>query len=218
MTRSERVLTLFRNLVVASLFALVFLLMGPLPVVAQEGFAGLCSVFLQQEQTELEDLELAIQQDETRLGVAEEIFVLLDDLWQNDLVGRLPYLGVKHRRDAAEINLERDRRRLSRQQAVVEQYRLACSVPLDREQVPDDRRALEEAYQRYLDADCELRMLDVAVFETDLEYHQEILRSALDLRQSDIASRQQVLFAEQDVQLTLKQLDQARQRRARCEQ
>ncbi len=218
MTRSERVLGLSRHFVVSTLSALGCLLLGPLPVVAQEGFAGLCPLFLQQEQTELEDLELAIQQDETRLEVAEEIFVLLDGLWQNDLVERLPYLGVKHRRDAEEISLERARRRLDRQQAVVEQYRLACSTPLGQEQVSDDRRALEEAYQRYLDADCELRVLDVAVFEVDLEYHQEILQSAVELRQSDIASRQQVLFAEQDLQLTLTQLEQARQRTARCQQ
>ncbi len=218
MTRSERVLGLSRHFVVSTLSALGCLFWGPLPVVAQEGFAGLCPLFLQQEQTELEDLELAIQQDETRLEVSEEIFFLLDGLWQNDLVERLPYLGVKHRRDAEEISLERARRRLDRQQAVVEQYRLACSTPLGQEQVSDDRRALEEAYQRYLDADCELRVLDVAVFEVDLEYHQEILQSAVDLRQSDIASRQQVLFAEQDLQLTLTQLEQARQRTARCQQ
>ncbi len=218
MTRNERMLGLSRHSVVSTLSALGCLLLGPLPVVAQEGFAGLCPLFLQQEQTELEDLELAIQQDETRLEVAEEIFVLLNGLWQNDLVERLPYLGVKHRRDAEEISLERARRRLDRQQAVVEQYRLACSTPLGQEQVSDDRRALEEAYQRYLDADCELRVLDVAVFEVDLEYHQDLLKSALELRQSDIASRQQVLFAEQDLQLTLTQLEQARQRTARCQQ
>jgi len=43
-----------------------------------------------------------------------------------------------------------------------------------------------------------------------------MLQSAHDLRQSDIASRQQVLFAEQDVQLTLQQLELARRRAARC--
>ena len=56
----------------------------------------------------------------------------------------------------------------------------------------------------------------MAAFEVDLEYYQEILQSARDLRLNDIASRQQVLFAEQDVQLTLKQLGLARQRAARC--
>jgi hypothetical protein len=194
------------------------MLLHPLPVVAQDGFAGLCPLFLQQMQTELEDLELAFQLDETQLEVAEEIFVLVDGLWQNDLFERLPYLSVKHRRDAAEVSLELARRRVGRQQAVVEQYRLACSARSAQEQTSDDRRALEEAHRRYLDADCQVRVLDVAVFEVDLEYHQEILTGARDLRQSDIASRQEVLFAERDVELTLKQLAQARQRTARCQQ
>jgi hypothetical protein len=190
----------------------------PPPLVAQEGFAGLCPLFLQQEQTELEDLELTVRLDETGLEVAEEIFFLVDGLWQNEIVQRLPYLAVKHSRDAAEIGLERSRRQLDRQQAVVEQYHLVCPAPSEGQQTSDARGALEEAYQRYLDADCEVRVLDVAVFEVDLEYQEDVLESALALRQDDIASRQQVLFAERDVQSTLKQLEQARQRVARCRQ
>jgi len=209
---------LSRRFVLTTLCALTCALLLPLPAVAQDGFAGLCPLFLQQAQTELEDLELAVQLEETRLEVAEEIFVLLDGLWQNDLVGHLPYLGVKHRRDVAAVNLEQARRRLDRQQAVVEQYGLACSAPEAEEQTSGDRRALEEAYERYLAADCEVRVLDVAVFEVDLEYFQQVLQSSRDLRQDDIASRQQVLFAEQDVQEALHQLEQASQRVARCRQ
>lgn len=206
-----------RHLVPAILCALTCVLLRPLPAAAQDGLAGLCPLFLQQQQTEMEDLELAVQQDETRLAVAEEIFVLLDGLWQNDLVGRLPYLGAKHRYDAAEINLQRTRRQLDRQHASLEQYRLACSASTG-EETADDRRALDEAHQRYVDADCDLRGLDVNLFEVDLDYYQEVLDSAADLRQSDIASRQQVLFAEQDLQLTLERLEQASQRAARCRQ
>ena len=211
-------LTLPRYLVAATLCALGCLLLSPSAAGAQEGFAGLCSLFMQQTQAELEDLGLAVQQDETRFEVAEEIFALIDDMWQNDLVERLPYLAVKHRRDVAEVSLEQARRRRDRQRAVVDQYGLACSASPRGRQAPDDPGTIEEAHQRYLDADCELRALDVAVSEIDLEYHQEILESALDLRQNDIASRQQVLYAERDVQLTLKELELARQRAARCRQ
>lgn len=208
---------LSRQFLVTTLCALTCVLLFPPPVVAQDGFAGLCPLFLRQGQIELEDLELAIQTDETRLEVAEEIFVLVDGLYQNDLFERLPYLAVKHRRDAARISLERARRQLDRQQAVLEQYRLACSDPSGQEHTPERTRALEEAYQRYIDADCQVRVLDVAVFEVDLQYHQQLQQSSLDLRQSDIASRQQVLFAEEEVQLTLQQLELARQRVARCQ-
>lgn len=211
-------LTLPRHLVAATLCALGCLLLSPSAAGAQEGFAGLCSLFMQQTQAELEDLDLAVQQNETRFEVAEEIFVLVDDMWRNDLVERLPYLAVKHRRDVAEVSLEQARRRRDRQRAVVDQYGLACSASPRGQQAPDDPGTIEEAHQRYLDADCELRALDVAVSEIDLEYHQEILESAIDLRQNDIASRQQVLYAERDVQLTLNELELALQRAARCRQ
>jgi len=162
------VLKLPRRLVVTTLCALTCVLLPAPPAMAQDGFDGLCPLFLQQERTELEDLELAVQLDETRLVVAEEIFFLLEGLWQNDLVGRLPYLSAKHRRDVAENGVELARRRIDRQQAAVEQYRLVCSAAPEHEQTSDDRRALEEAHQRYLDADCRVRTLDVTVFEIDL--------------------------------------------------
>jgi hypothetical protein len=206
-----------RLLVATTLTALVFPASWPPPAAAQEGFAGLCAVLLHQEQTELEDLALTAQQDQTRLGAAEEIFMLLDELWHNDLVERLPYLGVKHRRDVAALTLERTRQQEARQLAVLEQYRLACSVPSEQGQAAGNGGTIREA-ERYRAADCEVRTLDVAMFEVDLEYQQELLRSALSLRQNDVASRQQVLFAERDVELTQEELGLARRRAAACRQ
>jgi len=211
-------LKLSRRFLVTTLCALTCVLLCPLPAAAQDGFAGLCSLFSHQQQIELEELELAVQLDETRLVVAEEIFVLLDSLYQNDLVGHLPYLGAKHRYDAAELNVQQAQARRRRQLAVARQYQLACSATEEQDQGTDGSRTLDEARQRYVDADCELRVIDVELFEIDLEYYQELLASAADLRQSDIASRQQVLFAEEDVQVTLEQLQLARQRAGRCGQ
>ena len=201
-----------------ALCALTCALLGRLPVLAQDEFAALCPFFLHERQSELEDLELAIQLDQTRLELAEEIFVLLDGLWKNDAVQRLVYLAGKHHRDVAKVSLERARRRLERQQAVVEQYGLICSTLFTAEGAAEQRRALEQAYQRYLEADCEVRVLDVAVIEVNLGHHQENLKSALDLRRNDVASQQQVILAERDVELMLKQLAHTRQRAAGCEQ
>lgn len=197
-----------------SLCALACAALPPARAAAQNGVDGLCALFLHREETELEDLELEVGLEETRLEVAEELFVLVEGLWNNDLFERLPYLGVKHRRDAARISVDRARQRVARQQALVEQYRLACAAPQER--AAGHRRALEEAHQHYLEADCALRALDAAAFETDLQHQQEILESARELRLNDVASRQQVLFAERDVELTLDQLEQAMQRIRRC--
>ncbi len=213
-----RALKLSRQFMATALCALNCVLLGQLPVLAHDGLAELCPFFLHDRQTELDNLELTVQLDETRLELAEEIFVLLDGLWKDDAVERLTYLAGKHHRDVAKVSLERARRRLERQQAVVEQYHLVCSAVSAEERAREKLRALEQAYQRYLEADCELRELHVAVYEVELDYHQQIHQSAVELRQSDIASRQQVLFAEQDAQLTLTLLEQARQRTARCQQ
>ncbi len=199
-----------------ALCALNCVWLGQLPVLAHDGLVALCPFVLDERQTELDDLELAVQLDQTRLELAEEIFVLLDGLWENDAVERLTYLEGKHHRDVAKISLKRARRRLERQQAVVEQYRLVCSAPFAEERAPEKRRAIEQAYQRYLDSDCEVRALDVAVIEANLRHHQENLKSALDLRKDEIVSREQVILAERDVELMRKELEQARQRASRC--
>ena len=212
-----RLLRLRRSFVATALYALSCALLAPLPALAQDGLAALCPFLLQETQTDLDDLELAIQLDETRLLLAEEIFVLLDGLWQNDAVERLTYLEGKHHRDVAEVSLERARQRLVRQHAVLEQYRLVCSAAFAEEPAPKKQPALERAYQRYLEADCEVRALDVKVVEVNLGHHQENLKSILELRANEIASRLQVLLAERDVELMLKELEQARQRSARCQ-
>ena len=198
-----------RSFVATAQFAVSGVLLAALPTQAQDGLAALCPLLVQEAQTDLDDLALAIQLDETRLQLAEEIFVLLDGLWQNDAVERLSYLEGKHHRDVAEVSLERARHRLVRQHAVVEQYGLVCSAE---EPAGEGQRALERAHQRYLEADCEVRELDVAVVEVNLGHHEENLKSILELRANDIASRLQVLLAERDVELMLKELEHSRQR------
>ncbi len=199
-----------RQFAAMALCALGCVSSGQLPVLAHDGLDPLCPFLLQERQIELDNLELAVQLDQTRLGVAEEVFVLLDGLWNNDAVERLAYLAGKHHRDTARVSLERARRRVERQQAVVEQYRLVCSTPVEEQ--------LSSAYRRYRETDCEVRALDIKVIEINLEHHRENLASILDLLENEVASRHQVILEERDVELMQKQLEQARQRAARCRQ
>ena len=201
-----------------ALWALGCVSSGQLPVLAHDGLDALCPFLLQERQIELDNLELAVQLDQTRLGVAEEIFVLLDGLWDNDAVERLTYLAGKHHRDTARVSLERARRRVERQQAVVEQYRLVCSTAVEEQLSSEKRRGLEQAYRRYREMDCEVRALDIEVIEINLEHHRENLASILDLLENEVASRHQVILEERDVELMEKQLEQSRQRAARCRQ
>jgi len=202
--------------VAAALCVLGAILLTPMSAAAQEGFNSLCPLLLQQTGVELEDLAVVVQNEQTRLAVDEEIFSLVDDLWQNDLIERLPYLSVKHRRDVAAVNVQQSKARHERQQASVDQYRHVCLTSSDTEESPEDSGTIEEARERYFAAECRLRSLDVSAFEIDLEYQQVLLDSQMNLRQNDIASRQQVAYAERDVALTTQQLELARRRVELC--
>ena len=83
---------------------------------------------------------------------------------------------------------------------------------------PTARFSLGRPRDRYRVADCAIRGLEVDLFEVDLAYEQEVLTSARNLRQSDIASVQQVLAAERAVELTRQQLELAHQRAERSQQ
>jgi hypothetical protein len=209
---------LSRRFLPALVCAVAVLVVSPLPAAAQEGFEGLCSLLRLQHRLELEDLELEVQHDETRLRVAEELYALVEGLWQNDIMERLPYMGVKHRRDAALVSLELSRQELERQHAIFDQYELACAPPSEEQRSSEGGGSIEEAFARYEVADCAVRELEVRAFEVDLEYYNEVLDASQSLRLNDVASRQQVLFAERDVEVTEQQLAQARRRVERCRQ
>lgn len=201
-----------RRRVGVALSVVLFAMSAPGSATAQEGFPALCALLTHQARIELEDLELAVATDVTRLEVDERIFALLDELWQNELIERLIYQAVKHRRDSSAISVQVGQARVSRQQAVLEQHRLAC-----REAGAGDTSAsLADLQAGYDTADCSIRQLEVQQFEVDLAYQQEVLTSARNLRQSDIASVQQVLTAERDVDLTQQRLELAMERAARC--
>ncbi|MEE2776754.1 MAG: hypothetical protein VYE73_08320 [Acidobacteriota bacterium] len=193
-----------------------FALLAPFTSLAQDSLYELCPLLLFERESELDELALAIQLDETRLALAEEIFVLQNGLWKNDMVERLTYLEAKHHRDVAAVSLERARWRLERQQAVVRQFRLGCAGVSEEDKAQQRTLAIKEAHRRYLAADCEVRALDVAVVEVNLGHHQEDLKSVINLQQNDIASREQVMFAERDVEMLIEQLEQARQRAEHC--
>lgn len=193
-----------------------FVLLGPVPIVSPDGLYPLCPLVLHERQVELDDLELDVQLAKTRLEVSEELFVFLDGLWGDDSVADLDYLQGKHHLERDKVELERARQLVKRQQAILEQSRLVCSALYDEESESEERRALQQAYRRYREADCEVRALDIAIAEVNLEHHRDNLESILNLRRSDIASRQEVILVKRDVDLLVQQIQQAQQRVARC--
>jgi hypothetical protein len=188
----------------------------PATLLADDAPHPLCRFILHDERTERDDLELEVGLARSELDAAEQIFLLLDDLWKNDAVERLLFSRGKHDRDVAALELERRRLLLERQVAIVEQYDLFCGAVFADRVTDEDRRAMDVAHRRYRKADCDALAVSVAIAASDLEFQREVLASVVDLRRNDVATRQDVILAERDVEMTEKRQEQAKRRVQRC--
>ena len=184
---------------------------------AQQPASLICQLVLEEEGRERDDLDLNLRQTLTQMQAAERIHALLDDLWKKKAVERLVYLRGKHNREIAIIEHDRAGFMLERQQAALEQYRLACEAFSARETAGDKIRvAVEEALLRYRRANCEVQAADERRADADLSYFEQVLVSARDLRASDVGTEQDVILAERDVEMARARQEQTRTRVARC--
>ena len=180
---------------------------GVLPAFADDAVYRICSLVRHQEQVDREELELEVELAEAHGTAAESIFGLVDRLWESDAVERIVYLAARHERDVAVLDVKRSQLLLQRQEAEIEQLAGICS-PLDSDETAEDRRVeLEQAHRRYLQADCHRIGNDLAIAEVDLAYFSEFLASVNDLREHDVATAQDVIRAERDVEMARKRVE-----------
>jgi hypothetical protein len=199
----------------------VLLTMLPLFAIDVEGAEGvndadqaICTLILYQERRDLDEWELGVDLAKTRLAAAESIFELVDALWKEDLIERFIHLTAQHERDVARIDVKRQALLVKRQEALTEQFASLCSG--DGSQETQTRR--EEAYRRYLQADCHRTGKDLAIAEVDLAYLSEVLESVHDLRENDVATRQDVIRAEEDVENARRRVEHYAPRVNACKQ
>ena len=167
----------------------------------------LCVLILHQERVELEERELAVDLALSRSNAEESIFALVDALWKDDLIERIGYLTAKHNKDVAVIHVKRRELLLKRQDALIEQLASICPPSGDREIEVDRGARREDAHRRYLQADCHRIGKDLAIAEVDLAYLTEFLANVKDLRENDVATRQEVIRAEEQVELARKRVE-----------
>jgi hypothetical protein len=175
-----------------------------------------CRLLFREELGDREDLELAVELAASERVATEEIFELLDGLWKHDAVPRLVYLAGKHDRDVAKLEHERQGLLLERQEALIDQLRLVCGEASPGDLSESDRLAYDRAHARYLDADCGRLAKQSAMARVDLAYRQELLESVHDLRENDVATRQDVIRAERDLAKARQRLEQGGPRAERC--
>ncbi len=183
---------------------------------ADETVPAICPLILHQERVDGEERELAVELAESRLTAATASFTLVEELLENDAVERMVYLTVKHDHDVAEIELKRQRLLLKRKEAEIDQYASVCS-PAGSDETEADRRAgFDDARRRYLQADCHRIGKELAIAEVDLAYRSEVLASVRDLRKHAVATRQDVIRAELDVDMARKRVEDQRRRVQEC--
>ena len=155
----------------------------------------LCPLVQHQVRVDLEERELDIDLAISRSNAAEAIFSLADELWKDELIERLRYLAIKHEKDVSALQVQRRRLLLERQKAKRDVYSRYCAVS------GDGRAArIDEAQRRYEQADCHRIGKDLAIAEVDLVYLKEVLTSVTDLRENDVATRDDVIEAEKNVE------------------
>ena len=157
----------------------------------------LCSIVRHQQQIHLEQAQLAARLAESRSAAADAIFALVDELRANDAVEPMVHLRAKFDRDSTVVEQKRQALLVKRQEAEVERYRLLCESPREGNAAAHRR----EAVRLYRLADCHRIGKLLALAELELAYRQELLTSVRELRAGSVATQQDLIRAERDVEL-----------------
>jgi hypothetical protein len=184
---------------------------------AQDLPLPLCRLVLVTEQFDLEDARLGLELAQTNLAAFEEIFTLIDGLWQIEGINRMSYLKAKYDLDAAVLDLQRARLFVDRQQAIVEQYAEVCRAWASGKSWKEGNQALERAHERFARHQCDILLKDAEIAAVNLEFDRELLASVLELRAGEVATRQDVILAELEVRIEEQRLETGKRRAAACQ-
>ena len=168
-----------------------------------------CRALLEDERVQLADLALEVRLAQARLDAFEEIFGLIDGLWQNEAIERMVWLEAKYDRDAARISRDRAGLIVKRQQALIDRLADTCG---GKSGAPAHKR------NRYRSIQCEQLGRAVEQARIDLEFQQEWLTSVRKLREGSTATAtaQDVILARLEVTLEQIRLEDAQGRLKAC--
>jgi len=183
-------------------------------VEAQDFSRSACRVTVYDEIVELEDSRIAVDLARSSFEAYEKIFKMIEGLWEGNTIPRMEYIRAKYDLDAARLQLEQYSLMLERQAALVEQYRLICSVHDGGRE--DLEMEIWKIYLKYQRADCDALAKGVEVAETNLVFNQEYLNNILKLRSQNFATNIQVVLAELEVELEEKSLANSKRRASIC--
>jgi hypothetical protein len=177
---------------------------------------SLCPAAIDEERRELEELRLGVDLGRSNVAAFEKIYELVEGLWKADATDRMTWIRAKYDRDAARLALEEADWIVRRQEALLEQYRIACDSAGGAAPTKEARQAAARAYRHYREAHCGALGKAVEVAATKLAFDREWLASILDLRAGNVATVQDVILAELEVEREEKRLKDARSRAGEC--
>jgi hypothetical protein len=192
----------------------VALLAATIATRAADVVEPICALAIHEESLDLEDAVLDVQLYRSTFAAYTEIYEMIAALEKDDAIDRMTYLRARYDRDAAKLDLERADLQLIRQEALIEQLRLACA---EAQGDPDEGRTrqLRRVYLRYRQADCDQQAKAIEIAKTNLEFNKQWLAGMLDLRQQ-VSTQPDVIRARLDVTLEEQRRDDASRRTAAC--
>jgi len=188
----------------------------PAAAAATDPSRSMCLFLVERERSDRDDLALEVDLARSRLSAAQQIFDLLDGLWGEQAVERLLWLAGRHERDVARLEQSLAQQRLARQEAVVDQYAAYCAALVEGDAGKARGEALQERFTDYRRAECDGLATRAEIASVDLDYQKEWRASILDLRENNVATRQDVIRAERDVEMADRRLAALRARAASC--
>lgn len=181
---------------------------------AQELPQPVCDLVIHDELTELADARIAVSLARSDFAAYLKIYEMIEGLWQAEAIGRMTWVEARHDRDAAAVALEEADLLLERQTVLVEQYRLICNP--NRSGSEERSEEIGKAYRRYRTADCDALSKRIEVAKINLEYQREYQASILDLLESNVSTKVDVILAELEVEREEKRHADAKRRAEAC--
>jgi len=183
---------------------------------AEKWNADICEVAMHEKRIEREDLELEVDLARSDFEAYEQIYSLIDGLWKADAIERMTWLRAKYDYESAKLHLEQAGLVVKRQKALERQLALICGVAPAKEGSEPRARAIEQVGEAYLRAHCDALAHAAEAARVSLEFNRQFLASVLDLREGQVATRQDVILAELDVAREEKRLADALRRAEAC--
>ena len=177
------------------------------PAAAASG-TDLCRMLEQDATVTHADATLEVGLAREGLASYEEIFTLIEGLFEAEAIDRMSYLRARYDRDSARSSLDAAHAGLERQQALLDYYRATCDGR--------DGEALRAMLDRFDRAECRQQVQRAEAARIDLEFHIEWLASVQELRRSQVAVKQDIILAELDVTRSRLRLSDAESRAEPC--